>query len=164
MSMLRPDHFRDPLGDPLDLIHDSLESRGCGPHRTGKNGLRAICPACGETNRSKLSVKRGVSVPLVIHCFGGCDWQQVLDATGLPYTVALGEQDAEVFRRVVVRDAETLRHLRAAVEHCRLLVRKLETGEPVDWTDGGPLRLAARLVDDAARRTSSPRRGRLGAR
>ncbi len=155
---LRPKRFRDPYGDPLDLVFSSLESRGCDPYRAGRDALRAICPSCGETNRSKLSVKRGVSVPLVFHCFAGCEWRQVLDSLGVPYTVALGEQEVAVWRRIAVRDDAVLEQLRAAVEHGRLLVRKLERGESVDWTDGGPLRLAARLVDEIAAKTNGRRR------
>ena len=147
--------FREPFGDPLDLVFSSLESRGYQPHMSGNDALRSICPSCGETNRTKLAVRRGKGVPLVIHCFAGCDWSEVLDSLGMPYSVALGEAEVAVWRRVTVRDQTTLDQLRAAVEHGRLLVRKLERGEAVDWTDGGPLRLAARLVDEVAARDGS---------
>lgn len=145
-----------PVGDPLDLVETALDARGLRPHRMrrkGAEGLRAICPACGERNPTKLLVTRGDRAPLTIHCFAGCEWSRVLDALGLPWEVALAGEEQTIWRRWHTREGETLAHCRRAVREAERWVQALERGAAEGPSPAGPLRLAAELVDlEAGRR------------
>ncbi len=60
----------------------ALKNAGCQPRQSGKE-IRAICPACGGKNRSKLAVGLGRRDGIVVHCFAGCGGIEILDALGL---------------------------------------------------------------------------------
>lgn len=153
MRAIRSFDLREVIGDPLEVLRSSLESRGCEPQtlRNGtREGLRAICPSCGKRNRSKLSVRRGDHAPLVVHCFAGCDWREVLDAVGLPYSVALGEREVEVWRSFTTRNEVALERCEAALEQASDAVRALRRGDRAE-NPAGALRLAAALLDDEVR-------------
>lgn len=138
-------------GDPLVLMHTSLEARCCEPTPIAKDRFRAICPVCGTANRSKLSVARGRHAPLVVRCFAGCEWGDVLDAVGMPWEAALGEGERVVWRRWHARDREAIRQCLDALGAAARWVKDLERGAEGP-SPAGPLLLAARLVDDEARR------------
>lgn len=60
----------------------ALKNAGCQPRFSGKE-IRAICPACGGQNHSKLAVGLGRREGIVVHCFAGCAGIEILDALGL---------------------------------------------------------------------------------
>lgn len=68
---------------PFNLVTARLE-RVSKP-RTTRDGttIRAQCPACGGTNRSKLVVTEKLGGSVLVHCFAGCGAAEVVDALGL---------------------------------------------------------------------------------
>ena len=158
---MNPNARARPAGDPLDLVETALDARGLRPHRMRRGiheGLRAVCPSCGERNPTKLLVTRGSRVPLTIHCFAGCEWSRVLDALGLPWEIALIEEEQTVWRRWHARDTNALAHARRAVREAERWVAALERGAAEGPSPAGPLRLAGELVDlEAGRRGTRPR-------
>lgn len=140
------------MGDPLATVHAALEAADCDPSKFGAVSVRARCPACGEHNRYKLLVSRGDRAPLRITCFAGCPWDRVLDALGLEPGIALNDSERDMLAHWELCEAESIRHARAAVAAAAEWVERLGRGEAVGPSPSGPLRLAARLTDDAARR------------
>lgn len=47
--------------------------------------VRAVCPACGGSNRSKLIVTEQPTGNVLIHCFSGCAPADILNAIGLDF-------------------------------------------------------------------------------
>jgi len=66
---------------PIDLVLDRLSS-----HRvqaTGQDRWRACCPGHGGDNQSTLSIAVGAKGGVLLHCFQGCDVDQVVASIGL---------------------------------------------------------------------------------
>lgn len=78
------------MHDPLTIVEQALEARGCAPKRRGTDQLTARCPAHEDSNPS-LSVKRGDKRDVVIKCFAHCTADAVMESLGLKWT-DLGEQ------------------------------------------------------------------------
>lgn len=65
--------------NPVDTVLSRLEN----PKSSGRDRWRSVCPACGGTNKSALSVGLRDDDAVLIKCFKGCDVSQVLGAIGL---------------------------------------------------------------------------------
>ncbi len=66
---------------PIDNILSSLEN----VIETQKYQYRAKCPVHQKTNSQSrtLSIKEATDGNVLLHCFGGCDYEEVLSAIGL---------------------------------------------------------------------------------
>ena len=66
---------------PIDNILSSLEN----VIETQKYQYRAKCPVHQKANSSSrtLSIKEATDGNVLLHCFGGCDYEEVLSAIGL---------------------------------------------------------------------------------
>lgn len=66
----------------FDVISSALQARGCSPRPRGETGLTAKCPAHDDGSPS-LSVRYDVARGRTsLHCFAGCDSDDVLSALG----------------------------------------------------------------------------------
>ena len=76
-------HKRTAITDshPIDNILSSLEN----VIETQKYQYRAKCPVHQKTNSQSrtLSIKEATDGNVLLHCFGGCDYEEVLSAIGL---------------------------------------------------------------------------------
>lgn len=70
--------------DPLDLIEQRLNEKGCRPRRTGER-IEARCPAHDDSSPS-LSVARGATRDIVVHCHAGCPPDAVMHAIDVAWT------------------------------------------------------------------------------
>lgn len=66
---------------PLRRVLEALEGANCAPRKCGGNWL-ARCPAHADRSPS-LSVREGDDGRALLHCFAGCEFEQVLQALGL---------------------------------------------------------------------------------
>lgn len=64
---------------PIDAVLARLDN----PKPTGRDRWRSICPSCGGSNASALSVGIGHDDAVLLRCFKGCDVAQVIGAIGL---------------------------------------------------------------------------------
>lgn len=69
-------HVQSATAEPLLQRLDGVQKSG--------NGWRARCPACGGKSR-KVSVAE-VEARVLVHCFGGCQAIEVLQAVGLSWS------------------------------------------------------------------------------
>lgn len=53
------------------------------PRKSGPDSIRARCPACGDKNQTKLSVKETGDGRILLHCFAGCSPDDVVGELGL---------------------------------------------------------------------------------
>lgn len=67
---------------PIDVVLARLDN----PKVTGSNRWRSICPSCGGSSASALSVGIGHDDAVLLKCFKGCDVSQVIGALGLEVT------------------------------------------------------------------------------
>lgn len=65
----------------IDRVLEALQRAGCQPKRSG-SGWQALCPAHDDTTPS-LSVSRGDKQEVLLHCFAGCEFGEILAALGL---------------------------------------------------------------------------------
>jgi len=76
-------HKRTAITDshPIDSILSSLEN----VIETQKYQYRAKCPVHQKSNSQSrtLSIKEATDGNVLLHCFGGCDYEEVLSAIGL---------------------------------------------------------------------------------
>ena len=84
-----------PENKPLTTTQDviaALERAGCHPKKTGDR-WQAQCPA-HEDSKPSLSITQGHTQDVLVKCFAGCDWKDVLGKLGLyhppPLTVHRG--------------------------------------------------------------------------
>jgi hypothetical protein len=68
--------------DPLRVVWEALEARGCDPHGA-EHDFRARCPAHDGENRGALHVAEGADRRAVLYCFRGCRAEAVVRALGL---------------------------------------------------------------------------------
>jgi P4 family phage/plasmid primase-like protien len=73
----------------LYAIIQKLEDLGCKPQKKG-NGFVALCPAHDDHNPS-LSIKDG-DIGVVLFCFGGCNFDEIIYHSGLPRYAFFYEQ------------------------------------------------------------------------
>ncbi len=67
---------------PIDTVLSGLDN----PRPTGRDRWRSICPSCGGSNASALSVGIGHDDAVLLRCFKGCDVSQVIGAMNLEMT------------------------------------------------------------------------------
>ena len=67
---------------PVDQVLSRLDN----PRPNGRDRWRSICPSCGGSNASALSVGIGHDDAVLLKCFKGCDVSQVIGAVGLEVT------------------------------------------------------------------------------
>ena len=65
--------------NPIDLVLSRLAN----PKPNGQDRWRSLCPHCGGTNASALSIGVGQNDAVLITCFKGCDVIEVVGAIGL---------------------------------------------------------------------------------
>ena len=73
-----------PENKPLTTIQEviaALERAGCHPKQSGDH-WQAQCPAHEDSNPS-LSITQGHTQDVLIKCFAGCDWKDILGKLGL---------------------------------------------------------------------------------
>jgi len=120
-------------------------------------GWRAKCPACGGRSR-KLSVTEGDDGRLLVHCFGGCEAGEVVQAAGLSlvdlFPERLPADTPEDRRRARLAARET--QWGAAIEmleHEALIIRiagqQLTSGHVLTADDDERLALAVKRVEEA---------------
>ena len=68
---------------PVGRLLSALERRGCRYRRSG-SGWQAQCPA-HEDRTPSLSVREGSDGRALVHCFAGCETQEILRALGLEF-------------------------------------------------------------------------------
>ena len=68
-----------PRMTPIDVVLARLDN----PKANGRDRWRSICPSCGGSNASALSVGIGHDDAVLLQCFKGCDVAQVVGAMGL---------------------------------------------------------------------------------
>ena len=73
------------MHDPVGIVVQALEDKGCNPRQRGEGSYYARCPAHDDSNPS-LSVARGHKRDVVIKCFAHCTADAVMDALGLRWT------------------------------------------------------------------------------
>lgn len=64
----------------LDDVVNALERAGCKPRKHG-HGYQSRCPAHEDDNPS-LSIREGDRAPVVLKCFAGCTFEQIMGALG----------------------------------------------------------------------------------
>lgn len=70
--------------DPLTTVWHALDAAGCGPH--GKeHDFRARCPGHEGENPEALHASEGADRRVVLHCFRGCEPEQIVRALGLAW-------------------------------------------------------------------------------
>ena len=79
------------MTDPLTLIEQRLHANGNTVKRSGDR-LQATCPTHDDTNPS-LTVMRGTTQPVVIHCHAGCDTTRILEALHLTWADISNERE-----------------------------------------------------------------------
>ena len=79
------------MTDPLTLIEQRLHANGNTVKRQGDR-LQATCPTHNDNNPS-LTVMRGTTQPVVIHCHAGCDTTKILEALHLTWADISNERD-----------------------------------------------------------------------
>jgi hypothetical protein len=67
------------VSDALDAVLARLDS----PREVAPGRWRARCPAHDGKSRSTLSLTRGDDDRVLLHCFGGCEVEQVVATLGL---------------------------------------------------------------------------------
>lgn len=72
------------MTDPLDLLEERLNAKGCRPRRSGER-ITARCPAHDDRSPS-LSVARGNTRDIVVHCHAGCASDAVMHALDVTWT------------------------------------------------------------------------------
>lgn len=70
------------LGSDFRAMVDALEAHGCRPYLTG-HGARAFCPCHGGESGTTLKVDEAADGRVLVHCFAGCSFADVLEALGL---------------------------------------------------------------------------------
>ena len=79
------------MTDPLTLIEQRLHANGNTVKRQGDR-LQATCPTHNDNNPS-LTVMRGTTQPVVIHCHAGCDTTKILEALHLTWADISNERE-----------------------------------------------------------------------
>jgi hypothetical protein len=69
------------LNTHITRLIDALERADCAPRRSGR-GWQARCPSHDDRTPS-LRIDLGEDGRVLVHCFGGCDFQRILQALGL---------------------------------------------------------------------------------
>lgn len=79
----------------------------------GRDQWMACCPA-HQDKRASLSIKGEAGGRILLHCFGGCDPDDVLGALGLTFADVMPERltDCAPSKRLVIAPADALRILR----------------------------------------------------
>ena len=70
-------------------VVDALQRANCQPTRTGNDAYTAHCPvheADGHGHKPSLSVARGDTQPVVVHCHAGCSHAAIMAALGIQST------------------------------------------------------------------------------
>ena len=125
--------------------------------QTQGKGWRARCPACGGSSR-KVSIAESDSRVLV-HCFGGCNALDVLQAVGLSWADVMPPRywpTSPEERRQANRTmreagwAAALATLATEATVARIAAVQLLQDEPLEWDDYCRLVKASELIDKAA--------------
>ena len=83
-----------------DYPHITEKLQGLKPY---KDGFMARCPA-HEDNRSSLSVKVGDGGGLLLNCFAGCSFAEIIDALGVTASDCFPEREKTVSKEVASYD------------------------------------------------------------
>lgn len=72
------------MTEAFDIFIRVLDHAGCRPKVYGGHRANAMCPAHEDSSPS-LSIRSGATGRVLVHCFAGCETQQVLDALGVTW-------------------------------------------------------------------------------
>lgn len=137
------------MSAPIKLVLSRLE-----PHRlrpTGRDRWRACCPAHQGTNASTLSVGVADDGAVLLHCWAGCDVEQIVAALGLdlgdlfPAQSAPGHGASLPRRRRMVTAGQALDLLSAEIVLTVICANDLARGDTLDAA------MRQRLLQAAAR-------------
>lgn len=137
--------------DRFEMLRDALDQKGCAP-TWGDDRFRAICPACGNSNRTKLLVTRGRKLPVLVTCFAGCDWRDVLMALGLSANFAM-PPSADAFnkpQRWILSEPETHSFALASLRSAQAWIDGLRGGARASSVHG-TLALASEMIRSEAK-------------
>ena len=126
--------------------------------RTGQGRWIASCPA-HEDSTPSMNVKEMPDGKLLVICRAGCSMQEILDATGLPWSVLFGESEGQYRREA--KKAFPASDVLIALESEALLVAvaasNIANGVQLTDEDRARLMLAYQRID-AARSMALERR------
>ncbi|MDQ3494282.1 MAG: DNA primase [Pseudomonadota bacterium] len=121
------------------------------------NGWRARCPACGGTSRKLTVAEREGRV--LLHCFGGCQAVEVLQAVGLswgdimpPRNWPESPEERRQARRAIRETgwSAALKTLAMEATVALIAARQLGGWQPLSVEDDARLALAVERIDHAA--------------
>jgi len=122
------------------------------PRKSGKDQWRARCPACGDKNQTKLSVKDAGDGRVLLHCFAGCSVDEVVGAMGLkiedlmPEKTDHGKPVRNPFRY------EAIGQLKGGLNEAWVYLNDISRGRPLTDGDrkkaGEYARRAANLINE----------------
>ncbi len=100
---------------------DTLISRLDGVKQTGNGRYLASCPAHDDRSPS-LAIKDGDDGRVLVHCFAGCETEDVLSAIGLTFADVMPERIGQDHAYKPVRNRISPRDALATLDHESLVV------------------------------------------
>lgn len=138
-------------GAPIDAVLDRLAQYKLRP--SGRERWRAICPSCGGTNASKLSVGVGDNGAILLRCWAGCSVEQIAGALGLDLLDLFPPRDSHAPRPkriAMLSAAQALQVLEFESSLIALAGRNLAAGHALTDDDLERLSVAAERVQTIA--------------
>lgn len=141
-------HVQNATAEPLLQRLDGVMKSG--------NGWRARCPSCGGSSRKVAIAEREGKV--LLHCFGGCQSIDVLNAVGLSWADVMPPrhwpESPEERRRArqAIREtgwASALETLAMEAAITAIAANKMLRGEALDWDDYCRLAKAEQRIGNA---------------
>jgi hypothetical protein len=107
------------------------------PRKSGAGAWRARCPACGDKNSTKLSVRECDDGRVLIKCFAGCGIDEVLGAMGLQMTDLFPPRTENHFTRgiPVAMKREAIGQLKGDMNVVWIFLNDIARGNPLTDAD-----------------------------
>jgi len=126
-----------------------------GVRPSGKDRWVARCPHHNDRSPS-LAISRGDHVPIVVHCFAGCDVDQIAGAVGLELADLMPERQPDAdgprtARTVPFSPMQALRCLDTEATFLFIVAADLVSGKPIDTLTKDRLIQAAARIGEARR-------------
>lgn len=105
-----------------------------GVRSSGHDRWNALCPSHSDRNPS-LAVTRGERVPILLHCFAGCDVGQIVSALGLELSDLMPEPQRDGIAKKETRArftaVQALRCLSGEATFLCIVASDLAQGKPI---------------------------------
>jgi hypothetical protein len=118
----------------IDTVLSALSK----PRKSGAGAWRARCPACGDKNSTKLSVRECDDGRVLIKCFAGCGIDEVLGAMGLQMTDLFPPRvEGQHFTRGIpgAMKREAIGQLKGDLNVVWIFLNDIATGRPMTDAD-----------------------------